>query len=64
MAGQCEVLTMQQRYRDSAAVYDQLWPILSNLKERPMREMLEDFVVPTNRRYLEGDEHAERSEQK
>ena len=47
-----------------ATVYDQLWPILSNLKERPMREMLEDFVRSTNRRYLEGDEHAERSEQK
>jgi serine/threonine-protein kinase len=54
LAGECGVLTMQGEYQESAAVYDEFWPVREHLKDRGMREMLDDYVVPENRKHLDG----------
>jgi tetratricopeptide (TPR) repeat protein len=51
MAGQCGVLTLQGRYRESAAILAQLWPIRDQLKDPQMRQML-SHVIKKNRSEL------------
>ena len=47
---------MQGEYQESAAVYDEFWPMREHLKDRAMREMLDDYVVPENRKHLDGSD--------
>lgn len=51
LAGQCGVLTLQGRYRESAAILAQLWPIRHQLRDPQMRQML-GHVVRKNRSEL------------
>ncbi len=48
MAGQCGVLVMEGKYREAAAVLDQLLPIRERLVDPPMRQML-NYAVRTVR---------------
>ena len=48
LAGQCWILTKQQKYRQSADVLAQLWPIRAKLNDPLMRQML-NYAVKTNR---------------
>jgi len=59
LAGQCAVLTMQGKYRESAQVLDELLPIRSQLKDPLMRQML-TYAVKTNREKLGGRFNAQK----
>lgn len=48
MAGKCGVLVMEGKYREAAAVLDQLLPIRERLVDPPMRQML-NYAVRTVR---------------
>jgi len=48
MAGKCGVLVMEGKYREAAAVLDQLLPIREKLVDPPMRQML-NYAVRTVR---------------
>ena len=61
LAGQCGVLTLQGRYRESAAVVDQLWPIRGKLENWHMQRMVE-AVIEKNRAEL-GPQSPEQLEQ-
>jgi serine/threonine-protein kinase len=51
LAGKCGILTLQGKYRDSATVLDDLWPIHQELRDAQMRKLL-DYVVKENRSRL------------
>jgi tetratricopeptide (TPR) repeat protein len=51
LAGKCGVLTLQGKYRESATVLDDLWPIHQELRDAQMRKLL-DYVVKENRSRL------------
>ncbi|MGA2032817.1 MAG: serine/threonine-protein kinase [Thermoguttaceae bacterium] len=51
LAGKCGVLTLQEKYQESADVLDQLWPIHQELRDVQMRKML-DYVMRENRSKL------------
>lgn len=51
LAGQCGVLALEGKYRDSAAVLAQLWPIRHQLKDPQMHQLL-SHVVRRNRSEL------------
>ncbi len=51
LAGQCGVLTLQGKYRESAAVLAQLWPIRQQVKDPQMQQLL-SHVVRKNRSEL------------
>jgi len=51
LAGKCGVLTLQEQYRQSAAVLDQLWPIRSKLRDPQIRQML-SYAIRKNRSKL------------
>lgn len=51
LAGECAVLSMQGKYRESAMVLDELLPIRSQLKDPLMRQML-GYALRTNREKL------------
>jgi tRNA A-37 threonylcarbamoyl transferase component Bud32 len=51
LAGRCGVLTLQGKYRESAVVLAQLWPIRRQLKDPQMRQLL-SHVVKKNRSEL------------
>jgi hypothetical protein len=40
LAGQCGLLSLEGRYKDSAAVAEQLWPIHEKLADPRMKEMV------------------------
>jgi tetratricopeptide (TPR) repeat protein len=44
LAGKCGVLSLRGKYRESAAVLDELWPIRGKLTSEPMRKLLESSV--------------------
>ena len=45
------MLTLQRKYRQSAAVLDELWPIHSKLRDSQMQRML-DYAIKKNRTKL------------
>jgi serine/threonine-protein kinase len=51
LAGQCGVLTLQGKYRESARVLEQLWPIHGKLQNAQMERLL-DRVIRKNRHEL------------
>jgi serine/threonine-protein kinase len=51
LAGKCGILTLEGKYRDSATVLDDLWPIRQELRDAQMRKLL-DYVVRQNRSRL------------
>jgi hypothetical protein len=51
LAGQCGVLTLRGRHRESAAILDRLWPIRGALENWHMQRMI-DAVVEKNRAAL------------
>jgi len=51
LAGQCGVLSLQGKYRQSAAVADQLWPIHKRLKDPQMRKLV-TYALQKNRSKL------------
>jgi hypothetical protein len=51
LTGECGLLTLQGKYRESAAVLDELWPIRGELHDAQMQKMLDD-VMKKNRSKL------------
>jgi serine/threonine-protein kinase len=51
LAGKCGILTLEGKYRESAAALDDLWPIHQGLRDVQMQKML-DYVIQENRSKL------------